>query len=167
MDAEKTASQTAEVVTIEAAKPSGPILLESIFNKDRLTAKVEYKDGIIFDLNFVSRALFQKLTKESTVKKYDPETRNRVAQVDTDKLFVAFCAHAVTGWSGMTVRKAANIVPLKTTGLTAAQLDQEVPFSQEQLVFLIKNSAELESFLNENATQLSVFNDSQDDEVKN
>jgi hypothetical protein len=76
-----------------------------------------------------------------------------------------FCARAVEGWSGMTPRSLSRLVPIQN--VPENMMDSEIPFSQEQLIKLVKNSAEIDAFLQQTATDVNFFNESLEDELKN
>lgn len=146
-------------------QPFTPTLAE-LGSKTPKRAKIEWRDGIIFDLRYLSRSEFQKMAKDCTVRKFDPALKARTESVDGEKFTNTFCSRIMLGWEGLTVRKAANLIDLRND-LTEEQLDTPVPFSMEQAAYLIKNCYDLDTFLQQTATDLAQFNAGQDEEVKN
>lgn len=141
--------------------------LQALEKKEVLTREVEFTDGIFLKLNYVPRSQFNKISKEATVLKFDDKIRARTPQVDNDKLIEAFSRRAISGWRGLTIKKASKLVPLNLSSVPKEQLDTEIAYSQEQAAYLMKNCAEFDTFVNSSVLALSTFDENHEDEVKN
>lgn len=155
--------------TAENAAPAFTPNLTSMKSKAPVRGWIEWENGIFFDLVFLPRAEFQKLSRECTIMKFNPDAKppRREQTTDPELLFKKFTSRVIKGWKGMTVRKAANLIPLDVEGLTDEQMETEVPFSEEQAIMLLKECYTLDTFLQESAMNLATFNAEHKDEVKN
>ena len=143
--------------------------LQDLIKKDteNLTATVEFRHGLKLTLKYVGRAELVRLSRESTVLKYDEKAKGRVTAVDGTKFAKAFCASAVVGWQGATPEVLAKLAPLDISGLSEEQRKQELPFDLEQLQCLLEHTFVLEGFIQEAAMEVSTFNPLKGDEEKN
>jgi hypothetical protein len=151
----------------ETQKPQESLSVTSLLKKDTsdMCAQVEYQYGIFFHLKFTARNDLMRMMKESTIMRYNPSTKTREPSLDGDKLIRKYCAAAVEGWHGMTPRNLSRLIPMKN--VPEEQLDVEIQFSQDQLVELVKNSAEIDTFLQQTATDVNYFNADLEQELKN
>lgn len=138
--------------------------LATIASTKKLTAKVEFQDGIIVELLYVPKARLQQLAKECTTHRWNPEAGARLPEMDAKKLGSRFAGEVVLGWEGLTVRNASKLVQLETTGVN---LDEAVPFEPDNLKHLVTNSQDFDIFLQRTAMDLSVFSGNHKEEVGN
>jgi hypothetical protein len=134
---------------------------------DTLTATVEYRHGLKLKLRYVSRAELVRISRESTILKYDEKVKGRVPSLDGVKFAGLFCAAAVVGWEGATPETLASMMPLDLSTLTKEQRGAEIEFSVEQLQFLLENTFELETFIQDAALDVRTFNPLKEEEEKN
>lgn len=136
--------------------------LSKLVNTRQLQTEIEYKDGLTFKLRYVSRADLNRVTNQCITRKWDSKAKQAVPRLDTDKLVTVFCDMAVLGWSGAKVRVLRGLMPMVLPeNVTEAQLDLEVPFSQGNLVTLMKNCFDLDEFLQNAACDIKNFDTSQ------
>lgn len=154
------------VAPVEAA---APLSIKGILMKDTssLQADVEFQYGIVFGLNYLARETLQKLARECTVYKYNPQTKVREPQLDSSKLIGRFCSIAVFSWKGMTPRALSRLLPIDFSKITEKQKDEEIAFSQEQLCAIVQASSEIDVFLQNTTTDINFFNTNLEHELGN
>jgi hypothetical protein len=126
---------------------------------DHLTLWAEFLHGISLKIRYVPRhklqMLMQTCMKLQTTKEKGRIVREKV--LDPEAFTRQFCALAVVDWKGITPKTVSKIVPTSIEGLTPEQLQTEIPFSLEDLVPLVKNSMDLDNFIQETAMDVGLF----------
>lgn len=143
--------------------------IKDIILKDtsNLTTRVEFRDGIIFKLRYVPRADLNKISRSCIIHKYNAETKQREPQLDPKRFANEFCARAVVGWEGITVKSLSKLIAIDQNNLTEAQRNETIEFSHENLVELVTASYDLDNFLQESACDIGLFNIEKEGEEKN
>ena len=138
-----------------------------ISDKEKMTAEVEYKDGIFLTLQFISRNTLNSISRTCVVQKYNEVTKSRQPQIDSDRFAESFCRRAVVGWRGVTLRKLARLIPLDLKRFPVEDHDAERPFEIADLITVVKNAYELDNFLQDTAVDLKIFRPDLEAELKN
>ena len=134
-------------------------------NQEQLTAVVEFKEGILLHMSYISRVKLQQLYKTCTEMRYDTTKKARVPQVDQKKFSEEFCRLAVTGWGGVTYDSLSKVLPLNR--VDPSRRKESIPFSHEQLFALVQAAYELDTFIQDMAVDARVFSPDLEDELKN
>jgi hypothetical protein len=143
-------------------------LSDYIINEsDNLTATVEYKEGIRFIIRYVSRSSLMRLSRDCLTWKYDEKAKGRTQQLDNDRFAESFCRRCVVGWSGVTPHTLSKLIPLDLSKIDAAQRDEPLDFDFANLLVLVKNAYELDSFLQDTAVDIKVFRPDLEHELGN
>lgn len=132
-----------------------------------LSAWVEFRNGLEFDVRFVSRAELQRIAQRCTVLRYDPKAKTRVPRLDSERFVRDFCDRAVKGWRGITPDSISTLVPVDLGKLTEEQRRSPIEFSLDNLVSLVSNAYELDDFLQDAVSDVSVFRPNQAEEMGN
>lgn len=130
-------------------------------------AEVPYREGLSFKLTYLSKPDLQRMMKGCVKMEHNPRTKQREPRIDNDDFMDKFCRRCVKGWTGATLRVISAIAMLDKSKITTEDLDKPVPFNHENLLFLLKNSYDVDEFLQNSATDVKVFNPNWEDEVKN
>ena len=111
--------------------------------------------GFKLQLAFLSRETLLNIRKKSTKTSF----KNRQAQEDfNEDLFLQLYVDAsVKGWSGL---KLAYLEQLAPVDLTGHEKDAELEFSEDNTLYLMKNSTNFDSFVSEQVTDLGNFSTS-------
>ena len=121
------------------------------------SVEVEYPGmpGFKLQLAFLSRETLLNIRKKSTKTSF----KNRQAQEDfNEDLFLQLYVDAsVKGWSGL---KLAYLEQLAPVDLTGHEKDAELEFSEDNTLYLMKNSTNFDSFVSEQVTDLGNFSTS-------
>lgn len=123
------------------------------------TAKIEFPGlkGFEVEVAAMSRELSRKLKEQSEVTKIDPKHRIPVKELDEGMFVDKFAAAAVKGWKGLKYKYLSELLLVDLSGMSEEDLEQEVPYSHEDAVILIKDSQVFDTWLNEQVFSLQLF----------
>lgn len=131
------------------------------------TVDVQFPDSDTFyvSLAYLSREKLVKVRNRSLVVKFNKRSRQREEEVDNDKFLEEYARAVVKGWRGLTIRELSKLMPIETTG---ANLEQDVPYSEEDALELLRNSTIFDQFVTDTMNDFEVFeNEKSADAVKN
>jgi hypothetical protein len=118
---------------------------------------VEYPGmpGFVVSVSFLSRETLQNIRKKATKTSY----KNRQAQDElNDELFLElYVQNSVKGWKGLKLAYLERLAPIDLTG---QDMESELDFTQENALYLMKSSADFDSFISEQVTDLGKFSKS-------
>lgn len=117
----------------------------------------------IVKLNYISREELQGIRKQASVIKYNPVTRQREDTVESDVFLEEYVRKAVKDWSGLTMEIVAKLVPIDTKG---QDLNSVVPFTEDDALWLVKNSPDFDAWFSDMMNQVDVFTREEKEEVK-
>lgn len=108
--------------------------------------------GFKVKLSFLSREILVNIRKKATKSTF----KNRqVTEELNDELFLQLYAQAaIKGWSGLTLGSLEQLALVDITGQDA---DAELEYTEENALFLMKNSANFDSFVSDTVTDLGNF----------
>lgn len=111
--------------------------------------------GFKVKLSFLSRETLLNIRKKATKTTF----KNRQTSEElNDELFLQLYAqNAIKGWKGLKLRDLETLVPVDLTGQDA---DDELEFTEENALFLMKNSSNFDAFVSETVTDLGNFQSS-------
>lgn len=102
----------------------------------------------------LSRPELLKLRKSCMFTKMDRKTRQPVEDLDEDAFIDKFTKATVKGWSGLKVK---NLEDLLLVDIGKEDPEKEIPYTHEDAVELVRNSAEFDSWLNDAVFDLDNF----------
>lgn len=103
-------------------------------------------------VNFLSRETLISIRKKATKTTF--KNRQPVDELD-DKLFLKlYVDAAVKGWSGLKLSYLEELAPVDLSGQNK---DDELPYDQDNALFLMQSSANFDAFISETVTELSNF----------
>jgi hypothetical protein len=127
--------------------------LKSLLVPSKAT-EVEYPGFPGFKLNvvFLSRETLQNIRKKATKSSF--KNRQQVDELD-DKLFLKlYVAETIKGWGGL---KLAYLNELAPVDLTGQDLDNTLPYDEDNALFLMQSSSNFDTFISETVTDLTNF----------
>lgn len=158
-------NETTEPVT---TNPARKISLARVLDKTvSPSAWVEYKEGIFFELRYLSKSKFRQMAEDCTEHRYNAGTKVREPKMDTTKFMKKFVAASVSGWRGVTMQALSKLVEIDISGYSAEELKQELDFSVDELIRLIDMVMELDPFIQSSVMDIKVFRPALEDELKN
>jgi len=125
---------------------------------DERVAKVDFPDidGFVVDVCYIGRDKRAKIRNQSLEMKFNKRTRSREEEVNLDKFLELYTEAVVKGWSGLTVRKLGDLMPIDMTGMDP---NEEIPYSPEDALELIKNSTLFDQFVNDTIENFEINED--------
>lgn len=125
---------------------------------DTKTVWMEYpglKDFSI-EIACLSRKELVKLQKRCTITKFDRGSRIPLEQLDDDKFVIELANALVKDWKGLTLDHLQSLLLIDTSDY---DLSEELEYSKDNAEYLLRESAEFNSWLNEVAFDLDNFRD--------
>lgn len=121
------------------------------------TVEVEYPGLIGFKVQvaFLSRETLVNIRKKATKTSF--KNRQPLEELNDELFLQLYVKEAVKGWSGLTLSHLEQLAPVDITGQDP---ETELEFSEENALFLMKNSANFDAFISETVTDLGNFQQS-------
>lgn len=108
--------------------------------------------GFKLNLSFLSRETLLNIRKKSVKTTF----KNRSPSEELDeKLFLKlYVDAAIKGWSGLKLSYLEQLAPVDLSG---QNLEDDLPYDQDNALFLMQASANFDAFVSETVTELSNF----------
>lgn len=115
---------------------------------------VEYPGmpGFVVSVSFLSRETLQNIRKKATKTSF--KNRQPVEELNDDLFLELYVKASVKGWKGLQVRYLEQLAPVDVAGMKE---DDELEFSEENALYLMKASSNFDAFISEQVTDLSNF----------
>ena len=118
------------------------------------TVESEYPGmpGFFVSLSFLSRETLQTIRRKATktsFKKHQP-----VESLDDDLFLELYVKTAISGWKGLTFEYLQNLAPVDVAGM---DLKDELAYSEENALYLMKNSSQFDAFVSDIVSDLGNF----------
>ena len=104
---------------------------------------------------FLSRETLQQIRKKATKTSF--KNRQPVEELNDELFLELYVKAAVKGWSGLKLSYLEQLAPVDLSG---QDLDVELEYSDENALYLMKNSTNFDSFVSEQVTDLGNFSTS-------
>jgi hypothetical protein len=116
--------------------------------------EVEYPGMPEFKIQvaFLSRETLQSIRKKSTKTSF--KNRQPVEELNDELFLELYVKNAVKGWTGLKLKYLEQLAPVDLTGQDS---DAELEYSEENALYLMKNSSNFDSFISEQVTDLGNF----------
>lgn len=141
-------------------------LVKNLMVTEKVT-EIEFPDIDGFKVNvcYIGRDRLIKIRNGALVYKFNKRTRQREEEVDNDKFLEAYADAVIKGWSGLTVKGLSHLIPVDMTKMDPKQ---EIPYSAEDALDLLKNSAIFDTFITDTLNDFDNFEqDRRDSDAKN
>jgi hypothetical protein len=118
------------------------------------SVEVEYPGmpGFVISLAFLSRETLLNIRKKSTKTSF--KNRQPVEEFNEDLFLQLYVEASVKGWKGFKLNYLEQLAPVDLTG---QELDNELEFTPENALFLMKNSSNFDAFVSEQVSDLGNF----------
>jgi len=118
------------------------------------SVEVEYPGlpGFKILVAFLSRETLQNIRKKSTKTVF--KNRQPVEELNDELFLDLYVKASIKGWSGLKLSVLEQLAPVDLTG---QDMDAELEYSEENALYLMKNSADFDSFISSQVTDLSNF----------
>lgn len=115
---------------------------------------VEYPGlpGFVISISFLSRESLQNIRKKATKTNFN---RGKTTEEINDELFLKLYVEAsIKGWKGLTLEYLAQLAPVELGDANSAE---EIAYSPDEALALMKASSSFDSFISEQVTDLGNF----------
>lgn len=118
------------------------------------TVEVEYPglEGFKIDVVFLSRETLVSIRKKST--KTTMKNRQPIEELNDDLFLQLYVNACIKGWKGL---KLAYVNELAPVDLSGQDMDALLPYNQDNALYLMKSSANFDSFISDTVGDLSNF----------
>lgn len=134
-------------------------LMVSDADAEKLTAVVEFKDGMYFTVHYTTANALQTALSGAKYLQWNNAKKSREEIVDVDRFAANLVKHCLTGWKGVTIRKIAKYTMMNLKAVSEEELDTEIPFTREDAAMLLKRLEGFDSWLMEVARDPSIYRD--------
>lgn len=119
--------------------------------------EVEYPGMPDFKIQvaFLSRETLQSIRKKSTKTSF--KNRQPIEELNDELFLELYVKNAIKGWSGLKLKYLEELAPVDLSGQDA---EAELEYSEENALYLMKNSTNFDSFISEQVTDLGNFSTS-------
>lgn len=108
--------------------------------------------GLTVSLSFLSREEMLKIRKKAT--KITIKNRVPSESIDEELFLSLYCEAVIKGWKGLKLSYVKQLAPIELHG---HKDDEELPYSKENALALLKASADFDSFVSETSQDLANF----------
>lgn len=108
--------------------------------------------GFVVDLAFLSRETLVNIRKKAT--KVSFKNRQPVEELNDELFLQLYVQASIKGWKGLTLKSLQLLAPVDLTG---HNLDEELEYSEENALWLMKSSSTFDSWVSEQVTDLGNF----------
>ena len=130
--------------------------LKSLLVAGDKTIDVEFPeiDGFVVKISYVPREDLVKIRNQALVYKFNKRTRQREEEVDNDKFVELYADRVIKGWIGLKVKHLPKLLPVDISNMNA---EEELPYSTEEALELLKNSSIFDQFITDTVNDLEAF----------
>lgn len=106
------------------------------------------------ELTYLAREELVKLRKRCVTTKFNKKTHQPEEHVEEDKFLTEYCKAVIKGWSGLKYRYLEEFLLVDVSNM---DLDDELPYTQENAELLMKNSSVFDTWITETVGDLENF----------
>lgn len=124
---------------------------------------VEFPDieGFEVLLTYLKREDLVKIRNASLTYKFNKRTRQREEEIDNDKFTEAYAQRAIKDWKGLKMKHLPVLLPVDLSGQNP---NEEVPYSEEDALSLLKNSTIFDQFITDTMNDFEQFSKTKEEE---
>jgi hypothetical protein len=135
-----------------------PISLKSLMTPSK-TVTIEFPgfDGMTVDLCYLAREEMMKLRNKCVNSKFSKKTRQLEEDLDEGLFLKSYCKEVIKNWSGL---KFKYLEELLLVDISSVDPEGDMPYTVENAIELMKNSANFDSWVTETVGDLENFSGS-------
>lgn len=103
-------------------------------------------------LAFLSRETLQQIRKKATKTSF--KNRQPVEELNEELFLELYVKTAIKGWAGLKLEFLEKLAPVDLTG---QDMQAELEYSEENALYLMKNSGDFDAFVSETVSELGNF----------
>lgn len=123
-------------------------------NKNKVSVPYPGIRTFVVELAFIPRDEIAAMREKHLTISFNRLSKAKEETVDVDKFMADYISKAVVGWKGLTYEVIQKLVPAE---IDESVLAQEIPFTTEDALWLVKNSSEFDSFISDSMGQAELF----------
>lgn len=104
------------------------------------------------EIAFLSRETLQTIRKKATKTSF--KNRQPIEELNDDLFLELYVKACVKGWTGLKLKYLEQLAPVDLTG---QDLEAELEYSEENALYLMKNSSNFDTFVSEQVMDLGNF----------
>lgn len=118
------------------------------------TVEIDYPGmpGFKVKVSFLSRETLVNIRKKATKTTF--KNRQAADELNDEVFLQLYVKESIKGWDGLKLSYLEQLAPVDLTG---QDLEAELDFSEENALFLMKNSSNFDAFVSETVTDLGNF----------
>jgi len=119
--------------------------------------EVEYPGmpGFVISVSFLSRETLQSIRKKSTKTTF--KNRQPVEELNDELFLELYVKSSIKGWKGLKFKYLEQLAPIDLEGVDP---EDELKYSEEDALALMKASANFDTYISEQVTDLGNFSKS-------
>ena len=132
-----------------------PVSLASLMTSSK-TVSVDFPgySGFSVNLCYLAREELVKLRKRCVSTKWNKRTHQAEEDLDEDKFIVEYTKAVIKGWTGLKYRYLEELLLVDVGEL---DLDDELPYTQDNAELLMKNATSFDTWVTEAVGDLENF----------
>ena len=111
-------------------------------------------DGFEISLQYLTRDDLMKIRNASLTYKFNKRTRQREEEIDNEKFLESYAQKAIRDWKGLKMKHLPILLPVDISG---DDPDEEVEYSEEDAIELLKNSTIFAQFITDTMNDFEQF----------
>ena len=111
-------------------------------------------EGFKVDLAFLSKESNQAIFKKCQVQKFDTKTRQATTELDDELFLKLYVNSVIKGWKGLKLKYLKELVLVE---VPASKEDEELEYSEDNALELMKNSNIFDTWIGEVISDLANF----------
>ena len=111
-------------------------------------------DGFEISLQYLTRDDLMKIRNASLTYKFNKRTRQREEEIDNEKFLESYAQKAIRDWKGLKMKHLPILLPVDISG---DDPDEEVEYSEEDAIELLKNSTIFDQFITDTMNDFEQF----------
>ena len=139
----------------EQTTPAQPVSLSSLLTPSK-TVTIDFPDfeGFSLQLTYLAREELMKLRNKTLKQKFNKKTRAFEESMDEELFLTEYVKAVIKGWKGLKYDYVSQLLLIDTSSI---DLQDELRFTQENAELLMKNSADIDSWIRESVGDLENF----------
>ena len=127
-----------------------------IVQDSTLQAEHPSLEGFIVTVAFISKEKTRKMLDRSTITKFSKKTHKPEEEIDNDLFLNLYSKALIKGWKGLKYEYLNELLPVDLSAVD--NLDEEMEYTEENALSLLKNSTDFDSWLSAVISDITAFN---------
>lgn len=121
-----------------------------------ISAEHPLLEGFVVNIGFISKDKTRKMLEKATTTKFNKRTHKPEEDVDNDIFLKMYSKALIKSWVGLKYSYLIDLLPVDLSSVS--DLDQEMEYSEENALDLLKNSPDFDGWISSVAGDIKKFN---------